>query len=174
MREIAVQQIGKIQEALTRRERRMTVSSEALEQIVQDGYSLAYGARFLKRVIDERIKMPISQRWTEGTHFVVNVRDGKIEIDVSSDGGAIGSRQPPSGDSAPDEGRLLRSLERLGGQRDTRSGCAGIDVARRPTLVALPQRVDQSPDRIRRSPSARTHRGTSVDSLPAGPGTLQR
>ena len=35
----------------------------------QEGYSLAYGARFLKRTIDERIKLPISQRWNEGAHF---------------------------------------------------------------------------------------------------------
>ena len=41
-----------------------------------DGYSLAYGARFLKRVIETRIKLPISQRWTEGDEYTADVRDG--------------------------------------------------------------------------------------------------
>ena len=41
------------------------------------GYSLAFGARFLKRVIDERIKLPISERWKEGSHFEVSVVEGE-------------------------------------------------------------------------------------------------
>ena len=57
---------------------------EALEQLVTDGYSLAYGARFLKRVIEAKIKLPISQRWTEGTAFVADVNDGKVEVTVAS------------------------------------------------------------------------------------------
>ena len=32
---------------------------------MSQGYSLAYGARFLKRVIDDRVKLPISARWRE-------------------------------------------------------------------------------------------------------------
>jgi ATP-dependent Clp protease ATP-binding subunit ClpA len=74
---------------LTRRGRHLTLSPDALDQIVQDGYSLAYGARFLKRVIEDRVKLPISQRWTEGTHFAVNVKDGRVQIDVSNEAGGI-------------------------------------------------------------------------------------
>ena len=44
------------------------------------GYSLAFGARFLKRVIDEQIKLPISARWKEGSHFEVSVEDGAIVV----------------------------------------------------------------------------------------------
>ena len=51
---------------------------------MQDGYSLAFGARFLKRVIEDRIKLPISQRWTEGTDFAADARDGKMEIEVAT------------------------------------------------------------------------------------------
>ena len=43
---------------------------------MNDGYSLAYGARFLKRVIESRIKLPISQRWTEG-HALHGRRAGR-------------------------------------------------------------------------------------------------
>jgi ATP-dependent Clp protease ATP-binding subunit ClpA len=83
VREIAIQQIEKIERSLARSGRTLTVAPEALEVLVQDGYSLAYGARFLKRTIEDRIKLPISQRWTEGTAFTAEVRDGTIEIEVS-------------------------------------------------------------------------------------------
>ena len=43
-----------------------------------DGYSLAYGARFLKRVIDDRIKLPLSQRWKEANSFRATRQDGQI------------------------------------------------------------------------------------------------
>jgi ATP-dependent Clp protease ATP-binding subunit ClpA len=60
------------------------VTPEALEQLVKDGYSLAYGARFLKRVIEDRLKLPISQRWTEGTAFIADLKEGRIELEVDS------------------------------------------------------------------------------------------
>ena len=44
----------------------------------------AVGARFLKRVIDQRIKLPISARWREGAHFHVRVRSGEVTVDVTS------------------------------------------------------------------------------------------
>jgi hypothetical protein len=34
-------------------------------------------------VIETRIKLPISQRWTEGDEFVAELRDGRVEIDVT-------------------------------------------------------------------------------------------
>jgi ATP-dependent Clp protease ATP-binding subunit ClpA len=45
------------------------------------GYSLAFGARFLKRVIDDTIKLPISQHWKEGQEFRVIGREGKIVVE---------------------------------------------------------------------------------------------
>jgi ATP-dependent Clp protease ATP-binding subunit ClpA len=87
VREIALQQIERIEKVLGRSGRTLRVSPEALEQLVQDGYSLAYGARFLKRVIEERIKLPISQRWAEGEHFAAEMRDGALAIEVSAQGG---------------------------------------------------------------------------------------
>jgi len=55
--------------------------AEALEVVVSKGYSMAFGARFLKRVIDERIKLPISSQWQEGSHFHVRVRDGAAVVE---------------------------------------------------------------------------------------------
>jgi ATP-dependent Clp protease ATP-binding subunit ClpA len=89
VRQIAVQQIAKVERTLAKGNRRLTVTPEALEQLVLEGYSLAYGARFLKRIIEARIKLPISQRWTEGEDFTVDVRDGAIQIDVSRAAGGF-------------------------------------------------------------------------------------
>ena len=89
VRTIAIQQIDRINHTLARNGRTLQVSPDALEQIVQDGYSLAYGARFLKRCIEERIKLPISQRWSEGQTFTADVREGRVEIDVAAAGGGI-------------------------------------------------------------------------------------
>ena len=84
VRQIAVQQIARIEQALVKTGRSLVVTPDALEQLVEDGYSLAYGARFLKRAIEERIKLPISQRWNEGTEFMADVGANGIEIAVSS------------------------------------------------------------------------------------------
>ena len=49
-----------------------------------EGYSLAYGARFLKRIVDERVKLPISARWRDSGHFHVRVENGQVVVDVGS------------------------------------------------------------------------------------------
>jgi len=85
VRAIALQQIDKLVAALLKSQRQLRVTPAAVEQLVHEGYSLAYGARFLKRVIDARIKLPISQRWTEGTIFTADVVEGHIQITVQSE-----------------------------------------------------------------------------------------
>ena len=54
------------------------IDDEALELIVREGYNLAYGARFLKRMIDEKIKLPISARWHDGSHFRIQAIAGEV------------------------------------------------------------------------------------------------
>ena len=53
-------------DAVEGRQDAFTSTDEALELIVPKGYSLAFGARFLKRFIDEQIKLPISAQWKDG------------------------------------------------------------------------------------------------------------
>ena len=38
------------------------------------------GARFLKRVIDEQIKLPISERWKDASHFEVKAIAGEVVV----------------------------------------------------------------------------------------------
>jgi ATP-dependent Clp protease ATP-binding subunit ClpA len=83
VRAITLLQVAKIEKSLAKSGRRLVVTPEAVEQLVKDGYSLAYGARFLKRVIESKIKLPISQRWTEGEEFTATVRDGQLQIEVT-------------------------------------------------------------------------------------------
>ena len=51
------------------------------------GYSLAYGARFLKRLIDERVKLPVSQQWA-------GARD--VDVTVGSDGAIVVAASQPA------------------------------------------------------------------------------
>ncbi|PYR29783.1 MAG: hypothetical protein DMF92_10695 [Acidobacteria bacterium] len=81
VREIAKHYLVQVRMALAKAGKTMQMDDEALELIVTQGYSMAFGARFLKRVIDERIKLPISSQWQEGSHFHVRVRDGAIVVE---------------------------------------------------------------------------------------------
>ena len=60
------------------------IEDAALDLVVEKGYNLAFGARFLKRFIDEHIKLPISARWKDGTRFSVRAREGQIVVEPSS------------------------------------------------------------------------------------------
>jgi ATP-dependent Clp protease ATP-binding subunit ClpA len=51
--------------------------------IVARGHSMAFGARFLKRFIDKHVKLPISARSKEGTHFDVRARHDAIVVEPS-------------------------------------------------------------------------------------------
>ena len=80
VRAIALGSISQIQESLSRWGKTLTIEPDALERLVQEGYSVEYGARFLKRVIDEAIELPISQRWKDANDFHVTVQDDRIVI----------------------------------------------------------------------------------------------
>ena len=66
----------------TARGKHVEITAEALEAVVCEGYSMAYGARFLKRVIDDRVKIPLSEVWSSADRFRVTVRDGKIAVEA--------------------------------------------------------------------------------------------
>jgi ATP-dependent Clp protease ATP-binding subunit ClpC len=61
--------------------RTFSIDADALERLVHEGYNAAYGARFLKRVLDEHVKLPISLRWREGSTFRVVVRDDAVTVE---------------------------------------------------------------------------------------------
>ena len=81
VREIARHYIQQVTLTLAKAGKTIRVTGEALEIVVRKGYNIGFGARFLKRYIDEQIKLPISSRWKEGSHFDVRVQNGEIVVD---------------------------------------------------------------------------------------------
>jgi ATP-dependent Clp protease ATP-binding subunit ClpA len=81
VRAIAEIELEKLAQTLATSGRTLEVEPEAIDQLVKEGYSLAYGARFLKRVIDDKVKLPISQSWQGGPEFRVTVENGKIVVE---------------------------------------------------------------------------------------------
>jgi ATP-dependent Clp protease ATP-binding subunit ClpA len=83
VREIAKHYLQQVTLALAKAGKTIAVEDAAMEIVVAKGYSMAFGARFLKRFIDEHIKLPISARWKEGSHFDVKARDGALVVEPS-------------------------------------------------------------------------------------------
>ena len=81
VREIAKHYLTQVKLALAKSGKTLDVEDTALELVVTRGYNMAFGARFLKRFIDEHIKVPISARWKEGTHFDVRAVDGVLVVE---------------------------------------------------------------------------------------------
>ncbi len=81
VRIIAEQELAKIAATLEKSGKLLTIDPEAINQLVRDGYSLPYGARFLKRVIELNVKLPISQFWQGGIEFRVTCDKGQVVIE---------------------------------------------------------------------------------------------
>jgi ATP-dependent Clp protease ATP-binding subunit ClpC len=79
-RAIAARYLSTVSERLARAGKTLQIDDEALDAIVRHGHSLAYGARFVKRVIDERIKVPLSTSWHSGQQFHVGIDDGEVVV----------------------------------------------------------------------------------------------
>ena len=73
--------MDKIVATAAARGKQIEITPDAVDAIVRDGYSVAYGARFLKRVIDDRIKIPLSQMWSNAERFRVTAPNGEITIE---------------------------------------------------------------------------------------------
>src|SRR5438067_83878 len=84
-REIASHYLARLTETIPKQGKTTALDGEALDAIAAQGYSVAYGARFLKRLIDERVKVPISAAWRDGSRFRVRVENGEVVVDVEAD-----------------------------------------------------------------------------------------
>src|SRR5258706_3718840 len=83
VRSIALKYIDQITTTLKRWNKTVTIEPDALEKLVTEGYSMAFGARFLKRIIDDRIKLPLSQRWKEANAFRVTLVNDTIALEAA-------------------------------------------------------------------------------------------
>ncbi len=80
VREIARMYLEKTRAQMAKYNKSLTVTDAALDRLVEMGYSLQFGARFLKRTIDEHVKLPITQMWKKADHFLVDVVEGAIQV----------------------------------------------------------------------------------------------
>ena len=72
--------INKIKESLKEYGKFLKMTDEALDCLVEAGFSLKYGARFLKRTIDEKVKIPLTLHWKKGSQFIVDAENGDIVV----------------------------------------------------------------------------------------------
>jgi ATP-dependent Clp protease ATP-binding subunit ClpA len=80
VRSIAELYLGKLRRQMERQGKLVEITSRAVDLLTEKGFSPAYGARFLKRHIDERVKLPITTMWKSATRFNVDVEDGEVTV----------------------------------------------------------------------------------------------
>jgi ATP-dependent Clp protease ATP-binding subunit ClpA len=80
VRQIAANYMGKIAQSLALHNKTLEIHDQALSLLAQLGYSPKYGARFLKRVIDEKVKVPLTRLWKTSDNFQTYVRDKELVI----------------------------------------------------------------------------------------------
>jgi ATP-dependent Clp protease ATP-binding subunit ClpC len=80
VKQIAELYLTSIRQQMKGQGKQLVVAEAALNQLVEMGFSQAYGARFLKRTIDEKVKLPITNLWKAFNSFVVESKDGEIDV----------------------------------------------------------------------------------------------
>jgi ATP-dependent Clp protease ATP-binding subunit ClpA len=80
VKQIAALYLSIIQRQMERQGKRLKLSEAAMDHLVELGFSPAYGARFLKRTIDEKVKLPITNLWKAFNGFTVDLKDGEIDV----------------------------------------------------------------------------------------------
>ncbi len=80
VRDIANIYLAKLRRNMERQGRFIDVTDAAIDLLTEKGFSPAYGARFLKRHIDQKVKLPITNEWKMGMRFVVDAENGEIVV----------------------------------------------------------------------------------------------
>ena len=80
VREIAKLYLAKLKRRMEGQGKTIEVTEPAIDMLTEKGFSPAYGARFLKRHIDQTIKLPITNQWKTARRFVVDAIDGEINV----------------------------------------------------------------------------------------------
>jgi ATP-dependent Clp protease ATP-binding subunit ClpA len=88
VREIAIMYLDTIKGHMKEYGKELMVTEEAIDRLVDDGYSPKYGARFLKRVIDDKVKLPVTLKWKDGDLFRIDLIDGELSVEAGLGAGA--------------------------------------------------------------------------------------
>lgn len=82
VQEITRRYLIQISETMEKSSKKIEYEPDVVEVLAKKGYSIAYGARFLKRVIDDLVKIPLSQKWNDGKRFIIKVTNNDIVVEV--------------------------------------------------------------------------------------------
>jgi ATP-dependent Clp protease ATP-binding subunit ClpA len=85
VRRIARGYLLELERAVNTAGKTIEIDEDALEAIAMEGYSTAFGARFLKRAIDERVKLPITMNWKEASHFHIRAAGREIVVEAGAE-----------------------------------------------------------------------------------------
>jgi ATP-dependent Clp protease ATP-binding subunit ClpC len=80
VREIAKIYLAKIRKNMERQGKIVEVTDAAVDLLTEKGFSQTYGARFLKRHIDQKVKLPITNEWKASMKFIVDAEEGEITV----------------------------------------------------------------------------------------------
>src|SRR6476660_7310871 len=80
VRDIARIYLGKLTRNMERQGKVIEITEAAIDLLTEKGFSPAYGARFLKRHIDQKVKLPITNEWKLATKFLVDADNGEITV----------------------------------------------------------------------------------------------
>src|SRR5712691_5016818 len=78
VKQIAQLYLDKTRRQMKRQGKSFETTDQAIDLLTEKGFSMQYGARFLKRYIDEKVKLPITTMWKSGSKFSVDVEDGEV------------------------------------------------------------------------------------------------
>ncbi|MBK9314380.1 MAG: ATP-dependent Clp protease ATP-binding subunit [Acidobacteria bacterium] len=80
VKQIAQLYLGGIKRQAERQGKQLNVTDAAIDYLVEKGFSPAYGARFLKRTIDEKVKLPVTNMWKAFNRFNVDMVEGELDV----------------------------------------------------------------------------------------------
>jgi ATP-dependent Clp protease ATP-binding subunit ClpB len=89
IRQVAMLQMQELNSLLDEKEKKLIVSDEALDLIAENGFDPVYGARPLKRFIQQEItnelaRLILGDELIPGNTIDIGVLDGKFTFDISS------------------------------------------------------------------------------------------
>jgi ATP-dependent Clp protease ATP-binding subunit ClpC len=80
VRQIARLYLDKLRRQMERQGKSVEFSESAINLLTEKGYNTEYGARFLKRHIDEKVKLPITAMWKTASNFLVDAEEGETVV----------------------------------------------------------------------------------------------
>jgi len=83
VKQIAELYLNKTRRQMEHQGKILTITEDAIDHLVKIGFSPAYGARFLKRTIDEKVKLPVTSMWKEGDTFDIDLDEGVVKVHKS-------------------------------------------------------------------------------------------